>query len=230
MVDQDSTWKGRPVRFATTRWNLVQAHQDPKALNALLEIYWKPLYFYVRQHGNDPESAKDIVQEFLTTVVEKKVLAKADPARGRFRTFLLAAISNYMKDRRRAEARQKRGAGRTRLSIDYALSDADRAHKPRKADSPEEALNRAWARSLWEQSLAEVKADPSHLAAFKLYIAGNDYRAIAARTGLTESAASKAVHRIKRRLAENIRAHLRQTVSTREELEAELEHFKRLLS
>jgi RNA polymerase sigma-70 factor (ECF subfamily) len=216
--------------FQTTSWTLVRSVRDLQALNHLIAVYWKPLYFFVRQRGYDNETAKDIVQEFLATLLERDALTKADPDRGRFRTFLLAALGNFLKDWSKGEARQKRGGGRTILSLDFASGESEYALEARSAEAPETVLHRAWARSLWKHALSELRGDPAHLEAFRMYLADADYADIAARTSLSETAAKTAVHRLKVRLREILVGHLRNTVSSEAELAAEIEDFMALLS
>lgn len=229
-MDPDTTAMGAQVAFQTTRWSLVRAARDLAALDTLISIYWKPLYFFVRQHGFDNETSKDIVQDFLTTLLERSSLRKADPARGRFRTFLLVSLSNFLKDRVKSAGRLKRGAGRTLISLDFSQGESEFGLQAARGEAPEALLNRAWARSLWERSLAELDAEPAHLDAFKLYLADVDYKTIAEKTGLSETAASMAVHRLKGRLRDVVIGHIRETVSSEEELKAELAEFKALLS
>lgn len=228
-MDHDTKIMGDDPRFKTTRWNLVQASRDLRALEALIRIYWKPLYFFVRQHGLDIEAAKDAVQSFFSAMIERDVLTKADPARGRFRTFLLAALTNHLKDRTKAAARQKRGGGQILVSLDFVRGEKDFELAAARGEAPEALLNRAWARSVWEQSLAELKGDSAHLEAFKLHLGGIDYVEIARRTGLSESAAKSAVHRLKGQLKEILLGHLRHTVSNEEDLAAEVAEFRALL-
>src|SRR5580693_4722180 len=105
----DTEMMGPRHSFQTTSWSLVRSVRDVKSLSALIAIYWKPLYFFVRQKGHDNESAKDLVQDFLTTLLSKQTLKKADASRGRFRTFLLVALENFIKDRQKSASREKRG-------------------------------------------------------------------------------------------------------------------------
>jgi len=228
--DPDTTAMGNQVGFQTTKWNLVQTASHVESLDALISIYWKPLYFFVRQHGYDNETSKDIVQEFLATLLERHSILKADPARGRFRTFLLTALANFLKDWVKASSAQKRGSGRPNLPIDFAQGEADYGLQAAKGDNPELVLNRAWAKSLWERSLSEIEGEPAHLAAFKLYLSGADYKTITERTGLSEGAATMAVRRLKARIKDIVIGHIRETVSSEQELAAEVAEFKSLLS
>jgi RNA polymerase sigma factor (sigma-70 family) len=228
-LDSDTSAMGDEVRFQTTRWNLVQSAHDVKALDALITIYWKPLYFFIRRYGYDNETSKDIVQEFLTTLIERGAFGKADPQRGRFRTFLLTALSNFLKDWAKAATREKRGGGRPTLSLDFANGEKEYARQVNQDEAPEAALNRAWARSMWEQSVSEIKADPAHRQAFRLYLDHGDFKAIAEQTGLSEAAAQSAVHRLKGQLRDIIVGHIRETVSSDADLKAEVAEFMSLL-
>ena len=128
----DTRIGGELTRFPSTQWGLVRlAARDNASMDSIVRVYWKPLYFFLRQKGFDNEAAKDLVQGFLTIVIERKAFARADPAKGRFRTLLLASLENYVKDCLKQSARAKRGGGRAVLSLDVAegerefVSDAD---------------------------------------------------------------------------------------------------------
>ena len=121
----DTQMMGSEIHFPTTSWTLVRSSANLKALDSLITIYWKPLYFFVRQQGHSNETAKDIVQEFLKTLMERDAIKRADPARGRFRTFLLASLSNFLKDWAKAESRLKRGGDQTIFSLDFASGESE---------------------------------------------------------------------------------------------------------
>jgi RNA polymerase sigma factor (sigma-70 family) len=218
-----------PENFKTTQWNLVRAANDSGALEALIRIYWKPLYFFVRHHGHDSESAKDVVQAFLMDLMERGAIAKADPARGRFRAFLRGSMMNFLKDWSKNAGRQKRRPSRHLLSLDFKRGETDYHLQVAGGEAPERVLNRAWARSLWDDALSQLKGERAHLEAFDLYLKEADYPAIAAKTGLSESAAKVAIHRMKAQLRELITGRIRETVTSEEDLQAELAEFKSLL-
>jgi RNA polymerase sigma factor (sigma-70 family) len=226
----DTQMMGQQYRFPTTSWNLVQSAQNMKALDSLIKVYWKPLYFFVRQHGHTNEASKDIVQGFLLMLLQRDAFSKADPARGHFRTFLLAALTNYLKDCSKAEMRQKRGGDQAILSLDFDKGESEYQLEVSRGESPEVALHRGWARSLWTHSIDELEGDPSHIEAFRLYLKNADYATICRATGLTEPAAKTAVHRMKGRLRDIIVGHIRQTVTSEEELKSEVAEFMALLS
>lgn len=225
----DTQMMGSEIHFPTTSWTLVRSSANLKALDSLITVYWKPLYFFVRQQGHSNETAKDIVQEFLKTLMERDAIKRADPARGRFRTFLLASLSNFLKDWAKAESRLKRGGDQTIFSLDFASGESEFVREVARGESPETLLNRAWAYSLWRHALDELKGDPAHLDAFRMYLADSDYAAICRKTGLTEAAAKTAVHRLKGQLRDIVTGHLRETVANEEDLEVELAEFLALL-
>jgi RNA polymerase sigma factor (sigma-70 family) len=225
----DTQMMGDNGRFPTTRWNLVESSRNMRVLDSLVSIYWKPLYFFVRQHGYDNETSKDIVQEFLRTLLERDALKRADPARGRFRTFLLAALTNFLKDWCKAESRLKRGGQQAVFSLDFSRGETEFTLEAARGETPETVLNRSWARSLWRHSIDELKGDPAHLEAFRLYLADANYGLISRETGLSDSAAKTAVHRLKGQLRTIVTDHLRQTAANEDELEAELSDFLALL-
>ena len=229
-MKNDTKILGPNHEFDTTSWSLIRAVGDVQAFDTFVRIYWKPLYFFVRQHGQDNESAKDIVQDFLTSVLERGTLSKADPSRGRFRTFLLASLTNYMKDRAKAAARQKRGGDQTILSLDFASGEREYSLEVASGENPETVLHRTWARTLWKQALSDLKAEPAHLEAFQLYLADVDYEAIARKTGLTPAAAKMAVHRLKGQLRDTVQHYILQTVVDEDELKAEMAEFMQLLA
>ena len=229
-MKNDTKILGPNHEFDTTSWSLIRAVGDVQAFDTFVRIYWKPLYFFVRQHGHDNESAKDLVQEFLTGVLERGTLTKADPARGRFRTFLLASLTNFMKDQAKAAARQKRGGDQTILSLDFASGEREYTLEVASGENPESVLNRTWARTLWRQALSELKADPAHLQAFQMYLDDVDYDTIAAKTGLTPAAAKMAVHRLKGQVRDTIQHYILQTVQDEDELKVEMAEFLALLA
>jgi RNA polymerase sigma factor (sigma-70 family) len=229
-VKDETKMLGPGHEFETTSWTLVRSVGDIDALDTLVRLYWKPLYFFVRQHGYPNESAKDFVQEFLTTMLEKGALSKADPERGRFRTFLLASMTNFLKDQAKSQARQKRGGGQNLFSLDFVRGEKEFSLQVAAGERPEDLMNRAWAKELWTQALADLRGSAPALEAFRLYLAGTPYPAISAQTGLTGEAAKMAVYRMKSQLREIVTGYIRQTVSNPDDLRGEMAHFIALLS
>ncbi len=123
-------------RFPSTHWSDVLAAgrgATPgagEALAALCRAYWYPLYAYVRRRGHDAHAARDLTQEFFARMLEKNYLADADPAKGRFRSFLLAALNHFLANERDRARALKRGGGRPPLSLDFATAEHQYSLEP----------------------------------------------------------------------------------------------------
>ncbi len=222
---QDTEILGHQICFQKTSWDLVRAAGNSEAMDGLIRIYWKPLYFFVRQKGYDNETAKDIVQDFLTTALERHTLLKADPARGRFRTFLLAALTNFIRDWNRASARLKRGGGHPLLSLDFEGGEQEYSLEMATAQTPEALFHRAWAQALLGQCISELKGKPAHLRAFELLMRGSSYGEICRETGMNESAAKTAVHRLRQQLRDILLGYISRSVKNEEDIELALAEF-----
>ena len=127
----------RPRRFATTRWSLIAAAGQARspdarrALAALCEAYWYPLYAFVRRRGYSVEDAQDLTQAFFGELLEKDRLRAADRERGRFRSFLLASLENFLANQWRRASAAKRGGGQLPISLDLERAKACTAWNPR---------------------------------------------------------------------------------------------------
>jgi RNA polymerase sigma-70 factor (ECF subfamily) len=222
---QDTDILGHQISFQKTSWDLVRAARNSEAMDGLIRIYWKPLYFFVRQKGYDNETAKDLVQDFLTNALERNTLLKADPARGRFRTFLLAALTNFIKDWNRASGRLKRGGGHALLSLDFEGGEQEYSIEMATAQTPEALFHRAWAQALLAQCISELKGKPAHLQAFEVLMRGGTYEEICRETGLNESAAKTAIHRLRQQLREILLGYIAHSLKAEEDLELALADF-----
>ncbi len=226
------------ARFRTTHWSVVLAagrRSSPDArdaLAALCQVYWYPLYAYVRRRGHSREDAQDLTQAFFARLLEENVADKADPTRGKFRSFLLASLNHFLaKEWRRARA-QKRGAGQVALSIDLAAGEHRYTLEPSQELTAERIFERRWALTLIEQTLAKLRdefAASGKLVLFeslKPYLGGDEstvpYGEIAADLGKTEGAVKVAVHRLRQRCRELLRAEIARTVSGPQEVDDEL--------
>jgi len=227
----DTEILGRSKHFVKTSWFLVRSATTGEGWDPLIRLYWKPLYFYVRRKGLDNEAAKDAVQDFIASLIERRSIEKADPARGRFRTFLLAALDNFLLDRRRKEVRRKRGGGAPVLSLDFAGGEREYGgFEVEGGESPEKLACRAWAHGLLDEVLLELEGDPAHVAALRLRLKGADYRQICEHTHLSDSAAHLAVHRLSRAFGELLGARLRGLCADPADFEAELGEFMDLIA
>ncbi|MCY4027243.1 MAG: sigma-70 family RNA polymerase sigma factor [Acidobacteria bacterium] len=235
------------MRFATTRWSMVLAaaggapgEQADRALAELCAGYWYPLYAYVRRRGYDAEDARDLTQAFFARLLERRGLASADPSRGRFRSFLLTAMKNFLASEWRRQAAAKRGGGADVVSIDAA--DAEQRYRSEPADTrtPEALYERRWALALLERAVADVRqgyADRGQAELFdalKAYlgfdVAEVSYEDLSVRLGRSEPALRTAVSRLRARWRTRVRALVSETVQDGRLVDDELRNLLRMLS
>lgn len=223
--------------FATTRWSVVlaagrvDAEVSGPALEELCRAYWRPLYAFVRRQGRDPEEARDLTQEFFALLLTRDDLARVGPEKGRFRTFLLTALSHFLANDWNRARRLKRGGGAVPLSIE---GDAEEwlAREPAHQETPERAYERRWALTLLEQAMGRLRAECVAQGRGDLFSAlqgaldgtkaEGGLGAVGAPLGLSEGATKTALHRLRRRYAEMLREIVAETVGRPEEVEAEL--------
>jgi RNA polymerase sigma factor (sigma-70 family) len=226
----DTEILGRSKQFVKTSWLLVRSAGKGGNWDPLVRLYWKPLYFYLRRKGLDNEAAKDVVQDFIASLIERRSIEKADPARGRFRTFLLTALDHFLADRKRRENRQKRGGGAPVLSLDFTGGEHDYGIEVEGGETPEKLACRAWAHELLDQCLLELDGGPAQIAALRLRLKGADYRQICEHTRLSETAAHLAVHRLSRSFGDILGRRLRELCGDPGDFEAELGDFMDLIA
>jgi DNA-directed RNA polymerase specialized sigma24 family protein len=233
-------------RFATTHWSLVIAAGGPQtsessaALEALCQIYWYPLYAFVRRAGYGVEQAQDSVQAFFVHLLEHDSLGSARQDRGRFRSFLLGALKHFLANEYDRGRALKRGGGQPLLTLDVSSAESRYAFEPRDESTPETLFERRWAMTLIDRvhmqlRTALVRSGKGALfEQLKDYITGveNDvsYRDVGSAAGLSEGAVRVTVHRLRRRFREVLRDEIRQTVSDPAEIDSELDFLLGVLS
>ena len=225
--------------FNTTRWSIVCVAGDKKnpqshaALDELCRTYWQPLYVYARRSGQPHHDAADTVQGFITNLIEKNNVGKADPLRGKFRCFLLKAFNHFIINDWRKAHTQKRGNGLPNPSIyDESVVSPD---DPSLAQglSPEQAFFLKWRCTLIEQAIARLGEtltdgiDRTIFHVFELQRAGKGksvpkYAELARKIGISEQNVKTRMYRMRERLGKQIREEIRQTVSSEAELEEEI--------
>lgn len=227
-----------PQHFATTRWSLVlaagarQSPQGSQALATLCEAYWYPLYAYVRRRGLDAHEAQDLTQDFFAHLLDSEAVGIATPERGRFRSFLLGSLQNYLANHWRKENAQKRGGGKAVLSLDLAAGEERYIAEPAHSLTPEKVYERRWALTLLAQTMdtlaAEYQADGKGelFESLKPYLAGTldglPYAELAAQIGMSVGSIKVAVHRLRRRCGDLLREQIAQTVEKPAEVDIEL--------
>jgi len=227
--------------FATTHWSVVlQAGEQasPKAdaaLARLCQIYWYPLYVFVRRQGQNSEDAQDLVQGFFARVLEKNYLKDADPAKGKFRSFLLIALKRFMAKEWDRANRLKRGRGHQVISLDGENTEFRYRAEPADALTPEKAFERQWALTLLDQVLGRLEAESAAAGKTELFNelktllsgekGGSSYAEIGAKCGMSEGAIKVTVHRLRQRYRELLRLEIADTVGSPEEIDEEMLHL-----
>lgn len=226
-------------RFATTRWSLVVAAGTPDlpesrtALAELCEAYWPPLYAYVRKRGYGADDGRDLTQEFFRQLLEKTTVAAADPQRGRFRTFLLTAMQNFLANEYDRRAARKRGGGVRLFSMDFDSADSGLRIEPTDCSiSPEKQYERDWALQILQKALELLEAEYVESGRRELFDALSPsltdaaesprYSSIAQSRGMSREAVKMAASRLRKRFREVIRSVIRSTVASEDDVEAEL--------
>lgn len=217
--------------FATTRWSLVAragsaggaaSDERGQALGQLCEAYWYPVYAFARRGGASEHDARDLVQEFFTRLLERGGLDGADAARGRFRTYLLAAFRHFQSNERERLGARKRGGGRLAFSLDDELAERRLRDELVDADDPERAYQRSWAQTLLGQVLERLRAEYESTGKGALFerlrpgLQGEEvvgHRAVAEELGSTEGAVRVAAHRLRRRFGDLLEREIVQTLS-----------------
>ena len=230
--------RGRPS-FPTTQWSLVLAAGDRQhsgsreALATLYRNYWYPIYAYIRRRGYDADRARDLAQDFFTALLEKESLQAADPQRGRFRSFLLGSLKNYLANTWDRESAQKRGGGVPTISVDFSDAEDRYLKEPVDEKTPESIFERNWALTQLETTLQRLRAEldtsgsGSRFELLKPCLTGEarqnlSYREIGLRLNMSESAVKVAVYRMRRRFAELLREEVGQTIEDPQQVDTEI--------
>lgn len=233
--------------FATTRWTIVLGAKNPEnnttraqsALEELCQTYWYPLYAYVRHRGHNPHDAEDLTQGFFEKLFRLQSLQTVAPDKGKFRAFLLASLKNYLADQHDHASAQKRDARRT-FSLDAQAAESRYALEPADSLTPENLYERRWALTLLDTVLTrlaeeyEAQNQADLFNELRFSIAGEKntvpYRDLAARLDMSEEALRVAVFRLRKRFRKTLREEIAHTVSTKNEIEEELNALRKILA
>jgi len=232
---------GTRSTFSTTHWSVVleagrgDSPEAAQALERLCGAYWYPLYAYVRRQGHAPPDAQDLVQDFFAQFLEHNYLRLADRTRGRFRTFLLTSLQHFLINEWRKTNRQRRGGSQRILSLDEEMAESRFAGEPAIEQPPDTLYDRGWAAILLERALAALRAEFAQsgkeglFERLKVFVWGEknalSYAAMAEQLGMTEGAVKVAVHRLRQRYGELLRAEVALTVTTTAEVNEELRYL-----
>ena len=230
-----------PREFATTHWSLVVAAKPDeasqtharKALEELCRAYWYPLYAFVRHRGYSSSDAEDLTQSFFARIIETGGFASADPERGRFRSYLLGAMKHFLANEWHRAQAQKRGGGVTFLELDALDPEARYALEPAQSPHPDAGFDREWAQESIARAMEKLRAESEASGKGELFeaikgsLTGEELarNETAARLGMTEGAVKVAVHRLRKRYRELLRAEIADTVNDPSDIDDEMCHL-----
>ena len=231
--------------FSTTHWSVVlQAGHDSspdcnEALERLCRSYWYPLYAYVRRQGYSPHDAQDLTQEFFSRFLGRNFVSFADRSRGKFRTFLLTSLQHFLVNEWTKARTAKRGGFQQVISWDEQEAENRYLAEPTDGLAPDTIFEKRWAISLLEKVLAQLREETSaagkgaQFESLKQYLwgekSGVSYEEIGKELNMTEGAVKVAVHRLRQRYREMLRAEVAQTVATEEEVDVELQYLIKVI-
>jgi RNA polymerase sigma factor (sigma-70 family) len=237
--------------FPSTHWSVVLAAGETQAepeiaqaaLAELCQTYWAPLYSFVRSRGYIMHDAQDLTQSFFAYLIERKIYARVDRQKGRFRSFLLASLKNFLADAFDRDRTLKRGGGQDFLPLhEEQVKEAESLFQTHGATSSEDQIfDRSWAEALVTAGLERLSADYKDESRGKLFnelriflTSGAEplpaYAELAVRLGMTESTLRSHVTRLRARYREALRAEVRRTVDTEAEVGEELHELLRVLT
>lgn len=202
-----------------------------QALEDLCKIYWYPLYTFARRQGETPDAAMDATQAFFADLLEKSWINRADPAQGRFRSFLITVFRRFLSDQRKRAAAIKRGGSVKTLSIDAASAEERYQMEPADSSSPSDAFERRWALALLDRvymRLREENSQKGRIEQFEVlqkYLTTTDapsYADVAQQLKISENNVKVSVHRLRQRFRELLKEEVAQTVESPADVPSEM--------
>jgi len=207
-MTQETTIGGDNVRFQPTAWSVVRDARDGsrEALDRLVLVYWKPVYFFIRRRGHDVEAAKDLTQGFFGSLLERDFFASVTADKGRFRSYLLGALGHYLSDQFDRSRAQKRGGDFNFVQAELELPSAE--------PTPDQAFRSRWAKEILSRAMARLRGavPPEDLA----LLAGQ------ARPDLSVTDRKNRLYRLRARLKECIRQEILPSVDRTEDVDSEI--------
>ena len=231
-------------QFPTTQWTLVVAAGDPQrkearsALVSLCENYWYPLYAYLRRRGYPADQAEDLTQEFFIRLLEGRYLDRADPEKGRFRSFILTSLKFFVADEEDRQRARKRGGGAL-VPLEFSSGEERYQREPAHDETPERIFERRWALSMLDRVVERLRNEfvhhghAEHFERLKVFLLGQSdapYAALAREMNTSEGALKVAVHRLRKRYRELFRQEIADTVADPAEVESELRFLAAVLA
>ena len=242
MTDSNPSPSRRTPVFFTTRWTLVsraggETPEARAALGDLCEAYWNPIYRFLRREGRGEDESKELTQAFFAKVLAGAGIGKVDPAKGRFRSYLLGALKHFLANQRRDANREKRGGGAVIESIDTGGTETSPGLQVADpgAATGDAWFDRHWALAVMERGLDRVRESfeqsgkTGQFHVLRPWLMGDPegltQAEAAEQLGMTRAAAKVAIHRLRQKFGEAIRTEVADTVDTEEEVRDELRYL-----
>ena len=239
--------ENQPGWFGTTQWTQVLAARDggddgkaQRALENLCRLYWFPLYGYVRKKGYQQSDAEDLTQGFFAQILEKNSLSSVAREKGKFRTFLLTCLNNYLHDEHDKKSAKKRGGDRQILSLDWEDAETKFKLDPPDDRTPEHYFEKKWALEILKRALARLREDYEEsgrgelFRQLKPYLTGNSEPGqlgdIAAALQMKENALRAAVSRLRKRYRDMLKREICDTVANADDADDEYQHVCQVLT
>ena len=205
--------------------------QSQQALEQLCQIYWYPLYAFLRGRNHSHQEAEDLTQGFFAHLLERDRIQFADQQRGRFRTFLLKSLENYSTGQWRRDTAEKRGGRVTTLSLDFKSADERYQCEPVDHQTPERLFDRVWALTILHQTMDQLAEDYKSGGKSDLFDAlrwqlidpqPQSLSGVARDLSMSDGAIRVAAHRMRQRYRQRLRDMVAQTVSEPDQIDEEL--------
>ena len=233
------------VVFATTHWSLVLRAKGgdetaaAAALSSLCQVYWAPLYAFLRRSGHSSHDAEDLVQAFFAKFLQDDFLGDVSQNRGRFRSFLLAALRNFVANHWRESNRIRRGGGQMKILLDVPEQEAICQQEMALIENPERIFDRRWAQTVVQSAAKRLQDEYSKSGRGNIHHqlqgflgregSAEDYQTAGKKLKIAPGAISVAVHRLRHRYRDCIRQEIADTVERPEEIDAEMRYLLELL-
>lgn len=232
-------------QFKTTHWSMVLAAggNDSVAQNALevlCQRYWFPLYCFVRHKGHSVEESEDLLQGFFTEVCAKEIIQKAKEERGRFRSFLIKCLQNYVVDQKKIQRAQKRGGGQIHFSLNVEAAEGMYSQEPADNITPESLFMKRWATTLLNNSIESLKVKYEQAEKGELFHAllphlqgdsnTGTYKDLAEKFNQSENTIKSHISRLRDRFRKQMRDEITQTIDDSIDLDQEISDLFNILS
>lgn len=238
--------EGHNPEFTTTNWSGVSAVMDAaperafEALERLCTRYWFPIYAFIRRQGHPVHEAEDLTQGFFQFVIERQMLREANREKGRFRSFVLGSLTNFLNNHRDKQSALKRGGGHTIVSMDEQLAEDLLAREEDSSASPDQSFDRRWAVTLVRRVMENLRVEQSARGRLEIFSAlqphltnepaAADYTQMGAELHMEPDTLKVSLHRLRRRFGELLRHEVAHTVARPEDVEEEIRYLVAVLA